>query len=157
MIVGIGFDLEDIEDFGRTLSQSGEPFLKRVYTEREVEYCESQPHSGQSYAARYVAKEAAMKALGIAGVDGLKWRDFEVVATDGAPQLLLSGVAATAAKRLRVRRLSISLSHSRSTVGAVVVAEGTARAMGSRRISSKRSAKPKNVKDASPKNRRSRS
>ena|SRR5947207_2325695 len=156
MIVGVGFDLEDIQDFGRTLSRSGEPFLKRVYTEREIEYCQSQPHSDQSYAARYVAKEAAMKALGIAGMDGLKWRDFEIVSTAGAPQLLLSGAAAMAARRLRVRRLLLSLSHSRSTVGAVVIAERTTRAMGSRDISSKSAAKPKNVIGGSPKTRRSR-
>ena len=99
MIVGVGFDLEDIEDFGRTLTQSGEAFLKRVYTEREIEYCQSQPHAGQSYAARYAAKEAAMKALGIAGMEGLKWRDFEVVSTTGPPQILLHGVAAAEAKQ----------------------------------------------------------
>lgn len=128
MIIGVGFDLEDIEDFGRTLAQSGEAFLKRVYTDREIKYCQSQPHSGQSYAARYAAKEAAMKALGIAGKEGLKWRDFEVVSTAGPPQLLLSGVAAAAAKELRVGRLLISLSHSKSTAGAVVIAEGSTRA-----------------------------
>lgn len=128
MIVGIGFDLEDIEDFSRTLAQSGEAFLKRVYTGREIKYCQSQPHSGQSYAARYAAKEAAMKALGIAGKEGLKWRDFEVVSTAGPPQLLLRGVAAAAAKELRVDRLLISLSHSRSTAGAVVIAERSTRA-----------------------------
>jgi holo-[acyl-carrier protein] synthase len=138
MIIGVGFDLEDIEDFDRTLVQSGEAFLKRVYTEREIEYCQSQPHSGQSYAVRYTAKEAAMKALGIAGMEGLKWRDFEVVATAGAPKLRLRGMAATAAKRLRVRHLLISLSHSRSTVGAVVIAEG---AMAFRRSALKSPAK----------------
>jgi holo-[acyl-carrier protein] synthase len=140
MIFGVGFDLEDIEDFGRTLAQSGEAFLKRVYTEREIEYCQSQPHSGQSYAARYAAKEAAMKALGIAGMEGLKWRDFEVVSTAGPPQLVLRGVAAAVAKRLRVRRLVISLSHSRSTAGAVAIAEASPRSAASKPTSKKRSA-----------------
>jgi holo-[acyl-carrier protein] synthase len=134
MIVGVGFDLEDIEDFGRTLTQSGEAFLKRVYTEREIEYCQSQPHAGQSYAARYAAKEAAMKALGIAGMEGLKWRDFEVVSTTGPPQILLHGVAAAEAKRLRIGRILISLSHSRSTAGAVVVAEESTRSVTRRSV-----------------------
>jgi holo-[acyl-carrier protein] synthase len=79
MVLGVGFDLEDLEDFGRTMDQSGEAFLNRVYTEPEIEYCRSQPHALQSYAARYCAKEAAMKALGIAGMEGLKWRDFEIL------------------------------------------------------------------------------
>ena len=137
MVVGVGFDVEDLEDFGRTLEQSGEAFLNRVYTEREIKYCRSQPHARQSYAARYCAKEAAMKALGIAGMEGLKWRDFEIVsASSGTPQLLVSGLAASAAKRLRVRRLLVSLSHSRSAAGAVVVAEGAgcARQVASRKI-----------------------
>jgi holo-[acyl-carrier protein] synthase len=157
MIVGVGFDLEDIADFGRTLSQSGEAFLNRVYTKREVAYCQSQPHSGQSYAVRYAAKEAAMKALGIAGMEGLKWRDFEVVATAGAPHLRLRGVAAAVAKRLQVRRLFISLSHSRSTAGAVVIAEAPAAVSGSGIAPSKSSATTKVVKSASLNKRRARS
>lgn len=143
MIVGIGFDLEDLEDFGRTLAQSGEGFLNRVYTAREIKYCQSQPHSSQSYAARYCAKEAAMKALGIAGSEGLKWKDVEVVATSGAPRLHLTGVAAVAARRLGVERLLVSLSHSRSMAGAVVVAEGVLPAHGTGRVSPKRPVKTK--------------
>src|SRR5437867_900123 len=50
MVLGVGFDLEDLEDFGRTMDQSGEAFLNRVYTEPEIEYCRSQPHAIQSYA-----------------------------------------------------------------------------------------------------------
>ena len=157
MIVGVGFDLEDIADFGRTMDQSGEPFLNRVYTEREIKYCQSQPHSGQSYAARYCAKEAAMKALGIAGAEGLKWRDVEVVATSGAPRLRLTGVAATAAKRLRVERLFVSLSHSRSTAGAIVVAEGEGQAAGPRRVPSKGLSNPKAANHDSIKTKRARS
>lgn len=140
MIVGVGLDLEDIADFGRTLRDSGEAFLQRVYTEREVAYCQSQPHACQSYAVRYAAKEAAMKALGIAGLEGLKWRDFEIVATPGgAPELLLSGLAAATAKRLQVQRLVVSLTHSRSTAGAVVVAEGGESPVRPVRTKSKRS------------------
>jgi holo-[acyl-carrier protein] synthase len=157
MIVGMGFDLEDIADFGRTMEQSGKAFLNRVYTEQEIEYCQSQPHSRQSYAARYCAKEAAMKALGIAGMDGLKWRDIEVVATTGAPQLRLTGVAAAAAKRLRVERLLVSLSHSRSTAGAIVVAEAEGRAAGSRRVPPKDSGTTKAVNRDSLRKKRARS
>lgn len=146
MIVGVGFDLEDIADFGRTMDQSGEAFLNRVYTAREIKYCESQPHSRQSYTARYCAKEAAMKALGIAGSEGLKWKDVEVVATSGAPRLHLTGVAAAAAKRLGVETLLVSLSHSRSMAGAVVVAEGELPARGTGRVSTKQPSKRKTGK-----------
>ena len=137
MIVGVGFDLEDIADFGRTMDQSGEPFLNRVYTAREIKYCQSQPHATLSYTVRYCAKEAAMKALGIAGAEGLKWKDVEVVATSGAPHLRLTGVAAAAAKRLGVEKLLVSLSHSRSVAGAIVIAEGETPARGLRRVPAK--------------------
>lgn len=156
MVLGVGFDLEDLEDFGRTMEQSGEAFLNRVYTERELEYCRSQPHARQSYAARYCAKEAAMKALGIAGMEGLKWRDFEIVCgSSGVPQLLVSGVAASAAKALRVRRFLVSLSHSRSAAGAVVLAEGVGAVstehMASRKTGSGNSAKRRSTRKSRPK------
>lgn len=148
MIVGVGFDLVDLADFGRTLEQSGEPFLKRVFTEPEIEYCKTQPHSGQSYAVRFAAKEAAMKALGVAGEEGLQWRDFEVVlASSGAPQIVLRGKAAAKAKALGVRRLLLSLSHSMSSAGAVAIAEASDRSA---------SGKPTPEKRSSPKTRRAR-
>jgi holo-[acyl-carrier protein] synthase len=157
MIVGVGFDLEDIADFGRTMDQSGEPFMNRVYTVREIKYCQSQPHARQSYTARYCAKEATMKALGIARAEGLKWKDVEVVATSGAPHLRLTGVAAAAAKRLGVDRLLVSLSHSSSMAGAIVVAEGEQPAHGTRRIPPKRLANTKTGKRSSVKKKQARS
>lgn len=154
MVLGVGFDVEDLEDFGRTMDQSGEAFLNRVYTEREIEYCRSQPHARQSYAARYCAKEAAMKALGIAGMEGLKWHDFEIVCVGaGSPQLLVTGLAASTAKTLRVRRFFVSLSHSRSAAGAVVVAEG-AGSIPTRQVVSRNTARTNSAKDRSARKRR---
>ena len=154
MVLGVGFDLEDLEDFGRTMDQSGEAFLDRVYTEREIEYCRSQPHARQSYAARYCAKEAAMKALGIAGMEGLKWHDFEIVCVGaGSPQLLVTGLAASTAKTLRVRRFFVSLSHSRSAAGAVVVAEG-AGSIPTRQVVSRNTARTNSAKGRSARKRR---
>jgi holo-[acyl-carrier protein] synthase len=155
MVLGVGFDVEDLEDFGRTMDQSGEAFLNRVYTEREIEYCRSQPHARQSYAARYCAKEAAMKALGIAGMEGLKWHDFEIVcaAAGGSPQLLVTGLAASTAKTLRVRRFFVSLSHSRSAAGAVVVAEG-AGSIPTRQVVSRNTARTNSAKGRSARKRR---
>jgi holo-[acyl-carrier protein] synthase len=154
MVLGVGFDVEDLEDFGRTMDQSGEAFLDRVYTEREIEYCRSQPHARQSYAARYCAKEAAMKALGIAGMEGLKWHDFEIVCVGaGSPQLLVTGLAASTAKTLRVRRFFVSLSHSRSAAGAVVVAEG-AGSIPTRQVVSRNTARTNSAKGRSARKRR---
>lgn len=126
MIIGVGFDLVDNREFGQTLSQSGEAFLKRVYTEREIDYCESQPQRGQCFAARFAAKEAAMKAMGVAGDENLQWRDLEVILRT-VPELELHGYAATRAEQLGIERVRISLSHTISAAGAVAIAEGIER------------------------------
>ena len=126
MVLGIGFDLIDLTDFARTLERSGERFLRRVYTKKEIEYCQTQPHCRQSYAVRFAAKEAAMKALGIAGEEGLCWRDFEVIlGASGQPSMTLHGRAAAKARILGVCPLLLALSHSKSAAGAVVIAEGS--------------------------------
>lgn len=126
MVFGVGIDLIELSDFGRTLKRSGERFIQRIYTESEIEYCRSQPHPSQSFAARFAAKEAAMKALGIAGEEGLSWKDFEVVvAASGRPAMVLHAGAAARSRDLRIRTLQISLSHSLSAAGAVAIAEGS--------------------------------
>jgi holo-[acyl-carrier protein] synthase len=126
MIFGIGLDLIDIPEFTRTLERSGERFVQRIYTQREIEYCRSQPHPAQSFAVRFAAKEAAMKALGVAGQDGFSWRDFETVCnSSGKPTLALHRKAAATSASLHLMPLHISLSHSLSSAGAVAIAEIT--------------------------------
>ena len=130
MVSGIGIDLIDLSEFARTMKRSGDRFIQRIYTEGEIAYCRSMPHPSQSFAVRFAAKEAAMKALGIAGEEGLAWKDFEVVLSEsGRPTMLLHARAAVRSKALGLRMLHISLSHSRSAAGAVVVVEGTGRRM----------------------------
>jgi holo-[acyl-carrier protein] synthase len=90
MIYGVGFDLVDLSEFTRTLERSGEPFIQRIYTQGETEYCRAQPHPTQSFAVRFAAKEAVMKALGVASQDGFSWQDFEVVSEpSGKPVVVL--------------------------------------------------------------------
>ena len=66
-----------------------------------------------------------MKALGVAGKEGLAWRDFEVVLeSSGRPTMILHGEAAVKSKELKLAQLHVSLTHSRLSAGAVVIAEG---------------------------------
>ncbi len=124
MIYGVGFDLVDLSEFTRTLERSGERFIGRIYTQRETEYCRAQPHPTQSFAARFAAKEAVMKALGVAGQDGFSWQDFEVVSgPSGKPMVVLHRKARATQDTLHLGPIQISLSHSRSAAGAVAVAE----------------------------------
>src|SRR6185503_13036868 len=94
MIVATGIDIVEISRIEEILAQRGERFRSRVFTEAEIEYCESRTSKSESYAARFAAKEAVMKALGTGWAEGIAWRDIEVIrAETGAPSLRLSGRA----------------------------------------------------------------
>src|SRR5437867_8820024 len=101
MIVGLGVDVCDVARIRRALEgRAGGRFQARVFTAAEQAYCEARRRGRfASYAARFAAKEAAMKALGTGWAEGVGWRDFEVVrARGGPPRLVLHGRAAALAR-----------------------------------------------------------
>lgn len=125
MIIGVGIDLCPISRMERALSRHAPRFAERVFTPAERAYCEGRARPGEHFAARFAAKEAFLKALGVPS--GLSWHELEVVTgTGGAPRLRLSGEAARAAQRLGAGRVHLSLTHGGDTAAAVVVAEGDA-------------------------------
>jgi holo-[acyl-carrier protein] synthase len=127
VIAGLGVDLCDVERVRRALEgPSGQRFRDRVFTPAEQEYCEARKRGRfASYAARFAAKEAAMKALGTGWGGGVGWRDFEVLpAGDGPPRLVLHGEAAKVAARRGLVRWLVALSHTDSGAVASVVVEG---------------------------------
>jgi len=124
MIVGLGTDLAEIARIEQSIARYGQRFLERIYTPAEIAYCQRKKSSGESFAARFAAKEAGAKALGTGISRGVSWREFEVRRLPGQrPELHLSGRAQQIAAHLGVRRLSLSISHSRELSIAVVVAE----------------------------------
>lgn len=124
MVVGLGTDMIEIDRIERSIARYGRSFLNRVFTPGEVAYCMAKKNSGESFAARFAAKEAGAKALGTGISRGVSWREFEVRRLPGhRPELFLHGRAAELAELLGIRRLSLSLSHSRTVSIAVVVAE----------------------------------
>ncbi len=128
MIVGLGMDLVDVERARRMLDARGPRVLARLCTPDEAAYCTGQPDGAPSFAARLAAKEATFKALaGTEGARGIGWREIEVVReSDGRPTLRLHGLAAARAAELGVARLWVTLSHTATTAGAVVVLESGA-------------------------------
>ena len=125
----VGIDLVPIASIADSVKEFGDRFLCRIFTERELDYCRSRAASAalESFAARFAAKEAAIKALGVAD-DGLDWRSIEVVRSpDGACSLRLDGAADEAAKRAGCERLELSMSHAGDYAVALVVGlrEGT--------------------------------
>src|SRR3978361_2022297 len=124
MVIGLGTDLIEIERIERSVARFGERFLERVFTPGEIAYCHAKKGSAESFAARFAAKEAGAKALGTGISRGVGWKDFEVRGLPGQrPELHLTGRALEIAKALGIRRLSLSLTHSRAMSMAIVVAE----------------------------------
>jgi holo-[acyl-carrier protein] synthase len=130
VIIGTGVDIAEIERIERALAARHGPRLRdRVFTEEEQLYCESRRRGrGQSYAARFAAKEATMKALGVGWGRHAAWHEIEVTRRRGErPELRLLGEALATARRLGVERLSLSLTHAAGLALAFVVAEGPGR------------------------------
>ena len=125
MIVGIGLDLVDVARVHRLIASKGDRALGRLFTADEASYAMARVHPYVHLAARIAAKEATYKALsGSLEARGIGWREMEVV-SDGAsrPTLALYGAAARCAAALGVTRVWLTLSHSETTAGAVVVLE----------------------------------
>ncbi|WP_260706214.1 holo-ACP synthase [Edaphobacter flagellatus] len=125
MVLGVGTDLIEIRRIEESIAQFGERFLNRVFTAGEIAYCQAKKKgAAESFAARFAAKEAGAKALGTGISRGVRWKELEVRRQPGErPTLHLSGRAAELANKMGLRRLSLSLSHSRDVALAVVIAE----------------------------------
>ena len=116
-ITGIGIDLIEVERFERALARR--PRLReRLFTPSERQYAEARGRPGEHLAARFCAKEAVAKSLGL---EGWSFTDVEVVA-GGPPTVRLSGRAARRANELGVS-VQVSLTHVRATAAAVACAE----------------------------------
>jgi len=126
MIVGIGVDLAEVDRIRDALERpaTGERFRDRVYTPGEQAYCERRRRKYESYAARFAAKEAVMKALGRGWSREIGWTEIEVVRERGGrPTIRLHGKTAAYATRLGVRTLALALTHTAQTAMAHVIAE----------------------------------
>ncbi len=114
----------EIARIADSIERFGDRFLQRVFTPGEIEYCTRKKNSAESFAARFAAKEAGAKALGTGISRGVGWQELEVTRKPGErPMLTLKGRAAERARDLGIKRISLSLSHSRDVALAVVAME----------------------------------
>jgi holo-[acyl-carrier protein] synthase len=127
IILGVGIDATDIDRIAETIQRYGDRFVNRVFTEAEAAYCRRHRDPVPSFAARFAAKEAGMKALGTGHSRGVLWRDIEVVRHGGPPQLRLHGAAAGLFERLGGHATLLTLTHSRSLALAHVLLLGEPR------------------------------
>ncbi len=124
-IIGIGTDIVECLRIRRMIDQHGELFLQRVYTMREIRYCQARKRATEHFAGRWAAKEAVLKCLGTGWRKGLCWTDMEVRNdTNGAPSILLCGAARDRAQSIGITNIHISISHCRQYATAYAVAVG---------------------------------
>lgn len=125
MAIRCGVDMIEIDRIKKSLESLGASFRDRVFTEREITYCEGKKAAKfESYAARFAAKEAVSKALGTGIGEGVAWKDIEVLnEPSGQPILVLHGRAKFFFEKLGTADISLSLSHCKSYAVAYAVIE----------------------------------
>jgi len=151
MIISMGIDIVKIEEIQDSIEKS-KRFLERVFTPQEISYCESKVNKYASYAARFAAKEAIMKALCTGWNNGVQWKQIEVIngdmeevkskqlkvnsgkgnndqfpmpnANNGKPEIKLTGKALKLSKEMGVEIIFLSLSHCKHNAIANVIFEG---------------------------------
>jgi holo-[acyl-carrier protein] synthase len=119
--VGLGIDLVDVPTF-QARFEGREEVLAAMFTEGELGYCQARRRPWVHLAARFAAKEATWKALGLGLSGAMTWRDVEVTRdVAGAPALAFTGATAGAVARARFGLAAVSLSHAADHAIAVVL------------------------------------
>lgn len=120
MILGIGVDICEVNRFNR-LSED-ERFLKKVFSEDEITYCEKFKNKAECFAARFAAKEAFIKALGTGLSKGIVLKEIEVKKEkSGKPVLKISGSTLETFKSLKGNEILLSISHEKTIATAFVI------------------------------------
>ncbi len=119
-IVGLGVDICEIARMERAISRHA-TLRDRVFTPEEIAYCDSKSRPAESFAGRFAAREATIKALG--GYRGRRWQDISVTRhPSGAPTIRLDGNAKRRADALGVTDVLISFTHERTSAVAFAIA-----------------------------------
>ena len=112
-IIGMGLDATEISRIADTIERFGDRFVHRIFTEGEIAYCRRKRDAASSFAARFAAKEAAMKALGTGHSRGVFWKGIEVFRRTGPPQLRFYHGAADRLAALGANGALLTLTHSK--------------------------------------------
>jgi holo-[acyl-carrier protein] synthase len=124
MIYGVGIDLVENSRMDKIVKKWGPKFINRIFSEEEILYCEKHAHSAIHYGARFAAKESFLKALGIGIGKGVKLSDIEVENDEnGKPFLKLNGEAREMIQKKKIKKVHLSLTHTKHYSTALVVLE----------------------------------
>ena len=123
MIYGIGTDLIEVERVAEKIGKKA-GFRELVFSKNEIEYCELRTNKYEHYAARFAAKEAFFKAIGTGWRDGTAFNEIEITNTEsGKPELSFLGKTAEAIAKMKLGKISVSLSHLKTMASAIVIIE----------------------------------
>jgi len=124
MIIGCGIDLVNINRIKKIIIKWDSRFLKKIYTNQEINYCEKKKANRfHSYAGLFAAKEAWVKAIGT-GFRNIKWKEIEVKSNNlGKPELYLSKRLITKFKMKEIHSTHLSISHTETVAVALVIIE----------------------------------
>ena len=123
MIFGLGTDIIKVNRIEKMVAK-GRKNLETIFTEREMDYCESKTRRSEHYAARFAAKEAVLKALGIGWRDGFAFPEIEILNDNlGKPTVILHGKVKNFFQKQKLKQITISLSHAKENAIAVAILE----------------------------------
>ncbi len=124
MIFGIGIDIVDVKRIEAGLEKLGNRFLKRIFTEYEIQRKKSSASYHLELAARFAAKEAFAKAIKTGMTKGVKWKEIEIRSEkSGAPYIVLYGKTKELYESLAIKTIHTSLSHIQTHACAIVILE----------------------------------
>ena len=124
MIFGTGIDIIEVDRIKNSIQKYSDRFKKKIFTQKEIDYCHSQADPAKHFAARFTVKEAVLKCFGTGMTGGILWKDIEVgKLNSGQPVLNLHGNGKKLFNQLNLKHIHVSITHDKTYAAAHAIAE----------------------------------
>ena len=124
MIFGTGIDIIEVDRIKNSIQKYSGRFKKKIFTQKEIDYCHSQADPAKHFAARFTVKEAVLKCFGTGMTGGILWKDIEVgKLSSGQPVLNLHGNGKKLFNQLKLKHIHVSITHDKTYAVAHAIAE----------------------------------
>ena len=124
MIFGTGIDIIEVDRIKNSIRKYSGRFKKKIFTQKEIDYCHSQADPAKHFAARFTVKEAVLKCFGTGMTGGILWIDIEVgKLSSGQPVLNLHGNGKKLFNQLKLKHIHVSITHDKTYAVAHAIAE----------------------------------
>ena len=124
MIFGTGIDIIEVDRIKNSIQKYSDRFKKKIFTQKEIDYCHSQADPAKHFAARFTVKEAVLKCFGTGMTGGILWKDIEVgKLNSGQPFLNLHGNGKKLFNQLNLKHIHVSITHDKTYAASHAIAE----------------------------------